>query len=262
MLHPKVGYHISKSCKTIHDSIMEGYKDQNYAKAVQMFLHNPRSGKKFNITDQDIARTHEYIVTHGIHYYTHTPYIINLSNPFNQKAIDNNEFIPFTLKVVAEDLELTDTIGGRGVVVHVGKSLKLPIKDALDMMYQSIQTILPSATPLCPLLLETPAHQGTELCWAYQDLKDFYDRFTDDEKKVFKICVDTCHVFASGDDPLEYLQKWSKEDVKLVHLNDSKCEKGCRKDRHAYIGTGYIGYTRLRAVIDYCVCNQIDRVSE
>ncbi len=262
MLHPKVGSHISKSCPTIYESIMKAFDNNNYAKAVQMFLHNPRSGKKFNITDLDIAQTAEYIQTNNIHYYTHAPYIINLSNPYNNKAILNKELLPWTLQVVAEDLELTDTINGMGVVVHVGKSLKMSIPDALDVMYQSIQTILPKATASSPLLLETPAHQGTELCWTYDSLSEFYDRFTEDEKKVFKICVDTCHVFAAGEDPLEYLQKWSLSDVKLVHLNDSKCEKGCRKDRHAFIGTGCIGYQKLKMVIDYCVSNGIDMVIE
>ncbi len=264
LYRPEIGTHISKSCTTIYDSIVNGYKEGNFQMPVQMFLHNPQSGKNLCVLDldMDIIKSNQYIQEHNINYYTHSPYIINLSNPYNKKSVQTKEVEPWCLRVLREDLQLTDAIGGKGVVVHVGKSTDKAESVALDVMYQSIQTVLPYATKECPLLLETPAHQGTELCWTYDSLKAFYDRFTDEEKQRFKICVDTCHVFASGYDPLEYLKRWDVKDIGLIHLNDSKCPKGARKDRHALIGTGYIGAEALSPLIDYCINHHLNMVLE
>jgi len=65
------------------------------------------------------------------------------------------------------------------------------------------------------------------------------------------ICVDTCHIFASGYElrtPYAYeklVQKLEKlfglERIGCWHLNDSKEERGSRKDRHQHIGEGKIG---------------------
>jgi len=255
----KLGNHIEKK-SSIYETLLCAFNDENYQKSVQFFLHNPRSGKMSNITDDDIINTTGFVDENEIKMYVHTPYIINLSNPINKNACTNNE--PPALKILREDLETMNHLGGKGVVVHVGKSLKNSVADALDTMFQSIQYVLQFATEKCPLLLETPAHQGTELCCTYQELKQFYDRFTDDEKKNFKICVDTCHIFASNYDPLEYIKMWQIDEIGLIHLNDSKCERGSCKDRHAYIGTGYIGYDRLKEVVDYCDANNLDMVVE
>lgn len=255
----KIGNHIAK-LSTIYETLLHAFEDENYQKSVQMFLHNPRSGKVAEMTDEDIINTVSFIEENSIKFYVHSPYIINLSNPINKNPTKDKE--PFALQILREDLEYTSQLGGKGVVVHVGKSLKNSLNDALDTMYQSIQYVLQFATETCPLLLETPAHQGTEVCCTYQELKNFYDRFTDDEKLKFKICVDTCHVFASNYDPLDYLKMWKIDEIGLIHLNDSKCDRGACKDRHAYIGTGYIGYDRLKEVVDYCDANDLDMVVE
>jgi len=211
-------------------------------------------------TDETEKNILTFIEDNNIKFYVHSPYIINLSNPINKNPDINNE--PFALKILREDLENTSVLGGKGVVVHVGKSLKNSVSDALDIMYQSIKYLLEFTSITCPLLLETPAHQGTEVCCTYQELKDFYDRFTDYEKLKLKICIDTCHVFASNYDPLDYIKMWKIDEIGLIHLNDSKCKRGSCKDRHAYIGTGHIGYDRLKEVVDYCDANDLDMIIE
>ena len=47
-----------------------------------------------------------------------------------------------------------------------------------------------------------------------------------------KICIDTCHVFATGHESLEYLEKWNKRfpsSIVLVHYNDSKVDKELKR---------------------------------
>jgi deoxyribonuclease IV len=116
------------------------------------------------------------------------------------------------------------------------------------------------------LLLETPAGQGTEVLTRMKDMISFYNRFTKEEKKKFKICIDTCHVFAAGEDPLDYIRDWCEimgtKALALIHFNDSKDAKGSCKDRHARIGSGKIGLNRLTSVMKYAVDNNIDLVVE
>src|SRR6266545_3179849 len=72
-----------------------------------------------------------------------------------------------------------------------------------------------------------------------------------DERKRLGICLDTCHVFASGYD-LRTLAGYERtiecveqhvgiRRVGLFHLNDSKKPLGSRVDRHEHIGDGLIG---------------------
>ena len=80
-----------------------------------------------------------------------------------------------------------------------------------------------------------------------QELRDIID-LVEDESRV-GICLDTCHAFAAGydlssqrgfEDALNELdQVVGLRFLKAVHLNDSKGELGCRKDRHEDIGKGF-----------------------
>jgi deoxyribonuclease-4 len=192
----------------------------------------------------------EYIMEKEMKVYVHSPYYINLCKGLGT----------FSLKTQLRNAYL---IGGKGVVVHVGKySNKVDIHDELITMKNNILQVLNSTTKDCPLLLETPAGQGNESLVNIEEFVSFYENIKDER---FKICVDTCHVFAAGYDPLEYLMRWCKKfdpnTIGLVHMNDSKHKRYSRKDRHEIVGKGYIG-DRLYAVVDFCVNHGIDMVME
>jgi hypothetical protein len=78
---------------------------------------------------------------------------------------------------------------------------------------------------------------------AYDDFLTFVTSFNSPKLRV---CIDTCHVFASGQNPLDYIKKMMAADpdlVRLVHFNDSATPCGSCADRHAFIGTGKIART-------------------
>ena len=72
-----------------------------------------------------------------------------------------------------------------------------------------------------------------------------------EDKSRIGVCLDTCHAFAAGYDirTSETFEATMKEFelvvgleyLKAVHLNDSKGELGCHRDRHENIGKGKIG---------------------
>lgn len=70
------------------------------------------------------------------------------------------------------------------------------------------------------------------------------------------VCLDTCHVWDAGYDIAgdldgvlrEFDEVVGLDRLRAVHLNDSLNPRGARKDRHARIGEGFIGFEALSAV--------------
>jgi deoxyribonuclease-4 len=118
------------------------------------------------------------------------------------------------------------------------------------------------ATPECPILLETPAGQGSETLTTYTEFVEFVLLFKDPRLRV---CVDTCHVFACGYQPIDYLKritKYNKKLLKLVHYNDSATPCGSCLDRHAFMGTGHVGIDQMLEIAKLCHANQMPMVIE
>jgi len=265
----KIGSHMSRP--SLGQSLAEFLKEYSINCAAepfnrnvtcQMFLRNPNRGNDA-IPDGDFEMARHVIGANNIRFYTHAAYIINLSKPTTRTNPNSDKWI---MSLLTKDLLNTSSIGGKGVVVHVGKSLKMSISEATNKMEHYIRMALVYATEQCPLLLETAAGQGTELCTTIEGLSLLYGRFSEDEQRSFKICVDTCHVFSAGYDPLDFLIRWDRlhpNSIGLVHFNDSDREKGSRVDRHShYLKGGYIGFDRLMEVARWCFDHNIDMVTE
>lgn len=218
--------HIAATLKLIPDP----------SKPYQIFLGNP-SSTKVNTNDADLAESLTLIERHKLRIFIHAPYLINLASI--------NEY---NIPCLKKHLEAGAAMGARGIIVHVGKSTTQPQDEAISNMRKNINTLLEYATPECPLLLETPAGQGTELL--SENVDTFMNFVASFNNTCFGACVDTCHVFSAGVRPLEYLssvlshETWSTV-LHVVHFNDSKADIGSRVDRHAVPGFGYIGIEEL-----------------
>ena len=205
---------------------------------------------------QDCINAKELILKNNMSVFDHSNVCFNPSNP-NDSAMQD----------VQISLKLVDNFGGKGVVIHVGKHCdRTSVSEAIDIMRKSIEKILQYASETSPLILETPAGQGTELLTTIEEFTDFYLSFTQEDREKFKICVDTQHVFGAGYDPLEYIQslvnKCGIQSLVLVHMNDSKVEIGSKLDRHERIGCGKIGAQKLNLVAEFLDLHSIPAVFE
>nr|QBK91341.1 MAG: AP (apurinic) endonuclease family 2 [Pithovirus LCPAC202] len=214
----------------------------------QIFLHG-NQGSFVRIDDQEMAQIRNLIEMTHLPVYVHAPFCINPSRPWTKKIPEDKTW---AIRLLANQLTASHTMGFLGVVVHTGKPMEIPPEIGLDKMEASIRSVLHLASKETPLMLETPVGCGTELCYRIKDLSSFYSRFSKEEHQVFKICVDTCHVFAAGCDPYDYLIEWDKlqgaESIGLIHFNDSMNKFGCRTDRHAPCGEGNIGAKKLAQI--------------
>lgn len=234
----KIGWHIKKLPKLADTVASVPHPDRPF----QLFLGSTQSSK-LEIKEADIVASKAAMGERRL--FVHSPYIINL-------CAEGGEDGAWHVELLKKNLRYASAAGMKGVVVHVGKSTDKPLPAAMAKMRENILAALEAATPACPLLLETPAGQGTETLTDADEFIKFVQSFADPR---LRICLDTCHTFACGQDPLTYIKKVQAADpalLTLIHFNDSETPCGSRKDRHAFIGTGKIGAEKMEAIAHHC----------
>jgi deoxyribonuclease-4 len=220
-------------------------------KPAQIFLAGPQSSR-LSIADAELAAANAAIQVTGANLFIHSPYIINLCT---QATAENEDY---HTKLLIKNLQYGVAMGAKGVVVHVGKSTTQPLPEAMATMRSNILTSLEHATPSCPLLLETPAGQGTEVLRTWAEFAAFVSDINDPR---LRICIDTCHVFACGEDPETYLKR-TLDATKLIHFNDSATPCGSCLDRHAFVGQGHIGIEKMTAIANSATAAALPMVIE
>lgn len=170
---------------------------------------------------------------------THAGYLINL-------ASDNEELIKKSCKTLLYELETSHQLGIPFVVLHPGSNAN--VAQGLKNIICNINATLKQSDQTT-LLLENTAGQGSSLCWSFEEITTIIKGV--DNKKQIGVCLDTCHTFAAGYDfttSAAYKKFWEHfndtigiENLKAIHLNDSKKGLGSRVDRHENIGKGCIG---------------------
>jgi deoxyribonuclease IV len=228
-----IGSHMPK-----YPTLLETVKALPATKPSQIFVGPPQNSRCV-VKDDDLAAAAACIAERRLQVYIHAPYIINLA----EADLPDD----WAVKLLKKNLSIGTALGCRGVVVHVGKSKDKPIPAATDIMRANMLRVLEGASTECPLLLETPAGQGTEMLRTPAEFLSFVRSF---ESPRLRMCLDTCHVFACGHSPVSYMEAAAETPdlLRLVHFNDSMDICGACKDRHAFIGTGKIGLDVLESV--------------
>lgn len=244
-----IGAHIPRESTLI--KTMDNIKN-NGGNALQIFISNPRSAKISNY-DKYLKESHlikKYCYINNFAIIIHSPYIINLCNPFinGKKPLDIND------SIIINELQIADIIGAIGYVIHVGKYTNKTINEGLLIMKFNIKNIINemiNKNIKTKLLLENPAGQGTELLTDFNDFLDFYYSFTEIERNYLKLCIDTCHSWNAGYELEDiYSLIINKEDVYCIHANNSKNIKGSKLDRHEYLFDGKIPYIKIKTFIN------------
>jgi deoxyribonuclease-4 len=154
------------------------------------------------------------------------------------------------------EIKASSKLKSFSIVIHTGKKLQLSTNIAINNMYTSLLYIHEKTIKYnVKILIETPSGQGTETLVDIIEFCNFMNKFyKHPNKKVrerFGICIDTCHIYASGynicdktimDDYFNNINKIVGLDkIKLCHMNDSKGSLGSLKDRHDNFGNGNLG---------------------
>jgi deoxyribonuclease-4 len=134
------------------------------------------------------------------------------------------------------------------VVLHPGSALAGKVAPSIKRAGKLIAEAL-SESEHCALHLENTAGTGGTLARSFQELADLFDAAG--SSKRLGLCLDSCHLFASGYDirTEEGLAQVLDEcdaavgpkAIGSLHLNDSQTSLGSNRDRHADVGEGELG---------------------
>lgn len=220
---------------------------QTNGKIVQMFVSVSKN-------HNDIENIKNSLVKKNISPIIHISYTINCAQNWDKYSWHIQQFI-MELKIASE-------LNALFAVVHIGKQLGISYDTAISNIVSSLLYVS-SKVPDMKILLETSSGQGTEMCYELDELAVLYNKLIIDNqnKNNFGICIDTCHIFASGYDIsntkgiYKYFKKFDKligvKNIGLIHLNDSKNECGSKIDRHENIGNGFIGKKPLLEIVKF-----------
>ena len=236
-----------------HLSIAKGYRAiaeeavSLGANTFQFFTRNPRGGKAKAIDPADVASFRAYAAEQGIErILAHAPYTLNPASA-TEKTRD------FARMALAEDLARMESTPGQLYNMHPGSHVGQGADVGIDLIAAALDEALRSEQTTT-LLLETMAGKGSEIGGRFEELAAIIERVGLRDK--VGVCLDTCHVWDAGYDIAgdldgvlrEFDEVVGLDRLRAVHLNDSLNPRGARKDRHARIGEGFIGFEALSAV--------------
>ena len=221
--------------------------------AMQIFSRSPRGGAVPKIAKADADAFHAARQQSGIHPLSvHAPYIINLASPEEARW-------KWFAGAYCEEYERAVTLRADFLVTHVGSPKGQDEAAGIERVARAIDLALKSASGPTVILLENTAGSGQGLGCRFEQLHAI--RAASRYPARVGICLDTAHLFAAGypihtaeglDATLSEFDKTvGIEQIKLIHLNDSKVLFDSRVDRHWHIGEGHIGSDAFRRILNH-----------
>ncbi|MFN8113703.1 MAG: deoxyribonuclease IV [Solirubrobacterales bacterium] len=210
--------------------------------AIQIFHQSPRAWRPTNFTDDDYAAFNEAFAASQLESVViHAVYLINTCSP-------EPEIAEKSLASLIHALRVGDAIGADGVVLHAGSRKKDPLDEAVTRSGALVREAL-AETESCPVLFENTAGTTGPLGRDFDELAMLVDAAGAGER--IGICIDSCHLFASGFEIVEPDQLSVVVDdldrvvgldrLRCLHVNDSAVPMGANRDKHANVGEGEMG---------------------
>jgi deoxyribonuclease-4 len=190
----------------------------------------------------------------------HAPYIINLASS------TTGEHHHFAVSFLKQEIQRCEELGINKIVIHPGSHTGQGIETGIQNIVTSLNEVIDKDQSVF-ICLETMAGKGSECGSTFEELKQIIDGVVYNEKLL--ICLDTCHLNDAGYDISKFDDILSNFDkiiglkrVGCMHINDSKNEKDSKKDRHANIGLGTIGFNNILEVIYHPLLNNVPKILE
>jgi len=190
----------------------------------------------------------------------HAPYIINLGNTIKEETYE------LAVEFLIKELDRVKAIGCNKLVLHPGAHVKAGVEAGLDSIVKGLDEVL-SHNHGIDICLETMAGKGTELGRSFEEIKYMIDNVKDNT--YLKVCLDTCHVHDAGYDLSDFdsvLESFDSiiglDRLAVIHVNDSKNERGASKDRHENLGYGHIGFDNLSYIVNHPKVSHVVKILE
>lgn len=241
-----IGSHVSfNKDKQLLGSVIEAL---SYGSNAFMFYTGaPQNTVRIPLDLELRDKAHKMMKENGIdinNVIVHAPYIVNLANPNN---------LDFGVNFLKQEISRCEFLGIKKLVLHPGSHVNNGIQAGLNTIVEALNTVLDKDTNII-ICLEMMAGKGSECGTNFKDMKYIIDNVNYNDKLM--ICFDTCHMNDQGYDMSDFnniLDDFDKiiglEKLGCIHINDSKNERGMKKDRHENFGYGTLGFNTLIKVV-------------
>jgi len=263
----RIGAHMSVAggvSKAVDRAVVHG------CESLQIFTKNANRWQSPPLDPGEVRRFHERLEVTGVSpVVSHASYLINLatgSPALRDQSID----------ALADEIDRAHALGLLGVVLHPGtctsgsdqpsrvalrRSTVTSAKaeaDGLRLIAQAMLAVFRRRPRIgTMILLEHTAGQGRALGYRFEHLAAIISHL--DGSARVGVCLDTCHLIASGYDIVsdagyretfdEFARMVGLERLKVFHGNDSKKPCASRVDRHEHIGEGCVGLEAFRRLM-------------
>ena len=242
-----IGAHVS-TAGGLDNALARG--EERACEAIQIFNQSPRAWKPTNYSDDDFDSFNEAFAESSIE--SVVIHMIYLINPAGSDRTLRSK----SLASLTHALRVGDRIGAAGVVVHPG-ALKGGTRPPAKKRAAKMVADALSATESCPVLLENTAGNEALLGRDFPELADLIELAGGGPR--LGLCIDTCHLHASGFDMRseegitsmldELDSEVGLDRLSYLHVNDSRDERGSNRDRHENLGKGKIGRAAFRTFL-------------
>lgn len=258
----KIGSHVSMSAP---DFVLGSVKEAiSYdANAFMLYSGAPQNTKRQPLAKMKIEEAHTLMKEHNIpleNMIVHAPYIINLANTIKPETYE------IAVSFLKEEIKRCEALGAKYMVLHPGSHVKAGEEVGLESIVKGLNEAMVDIKNVY-IALETMAGKGSELGCTFEQIA--YIKNHVQKKEHIKVCLDTCHINDAGYDVGDFdhvLEEFDRiiglEHLVCIHLNDSKNEKGARKDRHANLGFGEIGFEKLAYIAHHEKTKDIVKILE
>lgn len=257
----KIGSHVSMSGKKMLLAASEEAVSY-HANTFMVYTGAPQNTRRKKIEDLNTEAGLAHMKANGIdEIIVHAPYIINIGNTTNPATFE------LGVNFLRQEIERTAAISAKQIVLHPGAHVGAGADVGIKKIIEGLNEVIEKDQDVS-IALETMAGKGSECGRSFDELARIIDGVTYNEK--LSICFDTCHIHDAGYDIVNdfdgVLNDFDKiigiDRLKVLHINDSKNERGTMKDRHENIGFGKIGFTALNSIVHHPQLSNIPKILE
>lgn len=258
----KIGSHVSMSGK---EMLLGSVKEAvSYGANTFMFYTGaPQNTARKPVSQLRVEEAKEYMKEHHISIddvVVHAPYIINLANTVKSETYE------LAVRFLKEEIARCEEIGVSRLVLHPGSHVKAGDEAGLKQIIKGLNEVLREDQKV-HIALETMAGKGSEMGRTFDQIQYMIENTK--HSSLLGVCLDTCHIHDAGYDLThfdeileEFDQKIGLDRLLVVHVNDSKNERGAHKDRHENIGYGYIGFETLNQIVHHPKLKDVPKILE
>jgi len=222
------------------------------AECLQIFESAPQQWGTARLDDAQVEEFRARMAASSVTpLFIHGKYLMNLASA-------DAKIFKTSASTLRSSLNIAGRIGARGVIFHTGSHKGLGMDAVFEQICEAATRVLGETPEDTWMIFENSAGQGGVIGSKFAELGAIIRRIGNPRAKV---CMDTCHAFASGYDLSnkdgvaaaleEFDREIGLENLAAIHCNDSKTALGAGRDLHENIGDGKIGREGFAALLSH-----------